>query len=63
MDEFEPIKAGEMLSTIVQSPFQDGKLALETVARIINGEVVEKRIPIKLTVVNSSNVDLEEPAF
>jgi len=62
-DAFESIKAGEMLSTIVQSPFEDGKLALETAARVIKGETVEKRIPIKLTVVNSSNVNTEQPAF
>lgn len=62
-DAFESIKAGEMLSTIVQSPYEDGKLALETIAKLINGETVEKRIGIKLTVVNSSNVDTEEPAF
>jgi ABC-type sugar transport system substrate-binding protein len=62
-DAFESIKAGEMLSTILQSPYEDGKLALETVARLIAGETVEKRLPIKLTVINSSNVESEMPAF
>lgn len=62
-DAFASIKSGEMHTTIVQSPYEDGKLALETIAQLINGETVEKRIPIKLTVVNSSNVDSEEPAF
>lgn len=62
-DAFDSIKSGEMFTTIVQSPFEDGKLALETIAKLIAGETVEKRIPIKLTVVNSSNVDSEQPAF
>jgi len=62
-DAFESIKSGEMHTTIVQSPFEDGKLALETIAKLIAGETVDKRIPIKLTVVNASNVDSENPAF
>ena len=62
-DAFESIKIGEMYLTIVQSPYVDGQLALETIAKLIAGETVEKRIPIKLTVVDISNVNSEEPAF
>lgn len=62
-DAFESIRTGEMYSTIVQSPAEDGKLAIDTVARILNGETVEARIPIPLTVVTAANVNDVEPAF
>ncbi len=62
-DAFESIRQGEMYSTIVQSPVLDGQLAVETMARILDGETVEKRIPIPLTVVTIDNVDSVEPAF
>lgn len=62
-DAFESIKNGEMLATIVQSPVEDGKLALETIVKAINGEEVEDRIGIVLTVVDASNVDSEEPVM
>lgn len=62
-DAFESIKSGEFFATIVQSPVEDGKLALETIVKVIGGETVENRIGIKLTVVTIDNVDTEEPAF
>lgn len=62
-DAFESIKAGEYYATIVQSPIEDGKLALETIVKVANGETVDARIPIPLTVVTIDNVDDEEPAF
>lgn len=62
-DAFESIKSGEMYSTIVQSPVEDGKLAIETMARILDGQEVGARLPIPLTVVTKANVDSVEPAF
>jgi ABC-type sugar transport system substrate-binding protein len=62
-DAFESIKAGQFYATIVQSPVEDGKLALETILQAADGETVEKRLPIPLTVVTAENVDSEEPAF
>lgn len=62
-DAFESIKAGEYYATIVQSPAEDGKLALETIVKVANGETVDARLPIPLTVVTADNVDDEEPAF
>lgn len=60
---FDLIRAGQYFATIVQSPAEDGKLAAETIIRLINGETVDKRLPIPLTVVTSENVEEVEPAF
>lgn len=62
-DAFESIRAGQFFATIVQSPVEDGKLALETIVRAADGETVEARIPIPLTVVTADNVEDVEPAF
>lgn len=62
-DAFELIKSGEMYSTIVQSPDEDGKLAINTMAEILDGKEVKDRIPIPLTVVTKDNVETTKPAF
>lgn len=62
-DAFTALEAGEMAATIIQSPAVDGRLAIDTMARILNGETVEKRIPMELTVVTPENVAEHEPAF
>lgn len=63
VDAFESIRAGEMYSTIVQSPFEDGLLAINTIVDIIDGKEVAARLPIPLTVVTKENVDSVKPAF
>ncbi|MFE0018224.1 sugar ABC transporter substrate-binding protein [Mesorhizobium sp. NPDC059054] len=62
-DAFESIKSGEMYATIVQSPVEDGRLAINTIAEIIDGKEVKDRLPIPLTVVTKDNVGSVEPAF
>ena len=62
-DAFESIRDGQFYATIVQSPVEDGKLALETIVQAAAGETVENRIPIPLTVVTAENVEDVEPAF
>lgn len=62
-DAFESIKAGQFFATIVQSPVEDGKLALNTIVAAARGEAVEARIGIPLTVVTIENVNDVEPAF
>jgi ABC-type sugar transport system substrate-binding protein len=62
-DAFESIKSGEMYSTIVQSPDEDGKLAIDTMAQILDGKEVKDRIGIPLTVVTKDNVETSKPAF
>ncbi len=62
-DAFDSIKSGEMYSTIVQSPDEDGKLAINTMSEILDGKDVKDRIPIPLTVVTKENVETTKPAF
>jgi len=62
-DAFDSIRSGEMYSTIVQSPVEDGKLAIETMAEILDGKEVKARLPIPLTVVTKANVETVQPAF
>lgn len=62
-DAFDSIREGQFYATIVQSPVEDGKLALETIVRAAAGETVEDRLPIPLTVVTEENVEDVEPAF
>ena len=62
-DAFASIRSGEMYATIVQSPAEDGKLAIDTMAAILDGETVDARLPIPLTVVTKANADSVEPAF
>lgn len=62
-DAFEAIKEGYYTATIVQSPVEDGELALETIVKVANGGKVDARLPIPLTVVTAENVESEEPAF
>ncbi|MFB8386719.1 sugar ABC transporter substrate-binding protein [Microbacterium sp. NPDC055910] len=62
-DAFASIKAGHFYATILQSPVEDGALALETILKVADGETVDARLPIPLTVVTIDNVDDIEPAF
>jgi ribose transport system substrate-binding protein len=62
-DAFASIKSGEMYATIVQSPIQDGRVAMDAMAQILDGKQVKDRLPIPLTVVTKDNVNSVEPAF
>ena len=62
-DAFASIKADQMYSTIVQSPDEDGKLAINVMADILAGKEVKDRVAILLTVVTKDNVDTVKPAF
>lgn len=62
-DAFDSIREGQFHATIVQSPVEDGKLALETILQVAAGETVDNRLPIPLTVVTIDNVEDVEPAF
>jgi ribose transport system substrate-binding protein len=62
-DAFASIKSGEMYATIVQSPMQDGRVATDAMAQILDGKPVKDRLPIPLTVVTKDNVNSVDPAF
>ena len=60
---FDRITDGTMYGTIYQSPFEDGKLAMETMVAILSGQTVEKRIPLHLEQITKDNVGQFQPAF
>lgn len=62
-DAFQSIKDGQMVATILQSPVEDGLLALNTIVASAKGQTVENRIPIPLTAVTKDNVGTLQPAF
>lgn len=60
---FESIKAGTQYSTIIQPPFTNGELAIETLIKVMNGEEVPDMVLLENTVVDESNVNDLEPAM
>jgi ribose transport system substrate-binding protein len=60
---FDAIKAGTQYSTIIQPPFRNGELAIETLIKVMNGETVDAIVPLENTVVDATNVDELEPAM
>ncbi len=60
---FESIKAGTQYSTIIQPPFRNGELAIETLIAVMKGETVDEMVPLENTVVDAENVDDNEPAM
>lgn len=60
---FDNIRAGKQYSTILQPPFRNGELAIETLIKVMKGEAFEDFVPLENTVVDSTNVDTLEPAM
>ncbi len=60
---FDNIKAGKHFSTILQPPYRNGELAIETLIKVMKGEKVDAMVPLENTVVDSSNVDSLKPAM
>ena len=56
-DAIESIKAGKMAGTIAQQPALIGSTAVENAVKLINGETIEKSIPVEVTLVTKDNVD------
>ncbi len=54
-DAIASILAGEMDATIAQQPDLIGATAVETAIRLINGETVEKSIPVEVTLITAEN--------
>lgn len=54
-DAIASIKDGRMGATIAQQPDLIGSTAVETALRLINGETVEKSIPVEVTLVTKDN--------
>lgn len=60
---FDAINAGQMSSTIMQPPFENGRLAIETLTKVMAGETVDAVVPLENTVVTKDNIGDYEPAF
>ncbi len=54
-DAITAIKEGRMGATIAQQPKLIGKTSVDTAIRLINGETVEKAIPVEVTLVTAEN--------
>ncbi len=54
-DAIASIKDGRMGATIAQQPDLIGSTAVDTAIRLINGETVEKSIPVEVTLVTKDN--------
>ena len=50
-DGVAAVKAGKMAATVAQQPDKMGSTAVETAIKLINGETVEKSIPVEVTLV------------
>ena len=56
-DALESIKAGKMAATVAQQPALIGSTAVENAVKLINGETIDKSIPVEVTLVTKENVD------
>ncbi len=54
-DAIDSIKEGRMSATIAQQPDLIGATSVETAIRLINGETVEKSIPVEVTLITAEN--------
>ena len=56
-DALAAIKEGKMGATVAQKPDLMGSTAVDTAAALINGDTVEKSIPVEVKLVTADNVD------
>ena len=56
-DAVEAVKAGRMGGTIAQQPALLGATAIQNAVKLINGETVEKNIPVEVTLITKDNAD------
>lgn len=54
-DAIGAIKAGRMDATIAQQPDLIGKTAVEQAVKLINGETIDKAIPVEVTLITKDN--------
>ncbi len=56
-DAIASIKEGKMAATIAQQPALIGETAVKNAMKLIEGETIEKSIPVQVTLVTKDNVD------
>jgi inositol transport system substrate-binding protein len=55
-DALAAVKDGKLAATISQSTTEQGKVAMDTCAKIVKGETVEKEIYVQFTLITAANV-------
>ncbi|MDO5392633.1 MAG: D-ribose ABC transporter substrate-binding protein [Eubacteriales bacterium] len=56
-DAVAAVKDGKMAATVAQQPDKMGETAVNTAISLINGETVEKSIPVEVTLVTKENAE------
>ncbi len=56
-DAIEAVKAGRMGATIAQQPALIGATSVENAVKLMNGETIDKSIPVEVTLVTAENAD------
>jgi ribose transport system substrate-binding protein len=59
----EPLKSGVLSAVGNQNPVEQGKLAVETLVKLVQGQKVEKHVTTDLSVVDQANVDTVSAEF
>ena len=60
---FDAINGGTMTSTIMQPPFENGRLAIETLGKVMAGDKVDAVVPLENIVVTKDNIGSYKPAY
>lgn len=55
-DAVAAVKAGKMAATVAQKPNPMGETAVETAIQILQGETVEKTIPVEVELITKESV-------
>lgn len=56
-DAVSAVKDGKMAATVAQQPDKMGETAVNTAVKLINGESVEKSIPVEVTLITKENAE------
>jgi inositol transport system substrate-binding protein len=56
-DALAAVKDGRLAATVSQSTTEQGKTAMETLYKLVNGETVDKEILVQFTLITKDNVD------
>jgi inositol transport system substrate-binding protein len=55
-DALAAVKDGRLAATVSQSTTEQGKTAMETVVKLVNGETVQKEILVSFTLIDKTNI-------
>ncbi len=61
-DAVQAVKDGKLAATVAQQPAEIGRLGVEAAVKVLNGETVEKNIPVPLSLVTAESLGVTPPA-